>query len=66
MHAEQADRTRLNDLSGRVIGCAFTVMNTLGVGVLEKVQENALAQELRDSGLALEQQHSQGDITMAL
>jgi GxxExxY protein len=58
MHAEHADSTRLNDLSGRVIGCAFTVLNTLGVGFLEKVYENALVQELRDAGLAVQQQHS--------
>ena len=58
MHAEHADSARLNDLSGRVIGCAFTVLNTLGAGFLEKVYENALAQELRDSGLAGEQQRS--------
>jgi GxxExxY protein len=58
MHAEHADSTRLNDLSGRVIGCAFTLLNTLGAGFLEKVYENALAQELRDAGLAVEQQHS--------
>src|SRR5262245_49878382 len=37
----------LNVLSGRVIGCAFTVLNALGVGFLEKVYENALALELR-------------------
>jgi hypothetical protein len=36
MHAEHADSTRLNDLSGQVIGCAFIVLNTLGVGFLEK------------------------------
>jgi hypothetical protein len=30
MHAEHADSERLNDLPGRVIGCAFTVVNTLG------------------------------------
>jgi len=43
MHAKHADNSRLNDLSGRVIGCAFTVLNTLGAGFLEKVYENALA-----------------------
>ena len=36
MHAEHADSDRLNDLSRRVIGCAFTVLNTLGAGFLEK------------------------------
>ncbi len=58
MHAEHADSARLNDLSGRVIGCAFAVLNTLGAGFLEKVYENALVQELRDAGLAVEQQCS--------
>jgi GxxExxY protein len=58
MHAEHADSARLNELSGRVIGCAFTVLNTLGAGFLEKVYENALAQELRDAGLGVEQQRS--------
>lgn len=58
MHAEHADAARLNELSGRVIGCAFTVLNTLGTGFLEKVYENALALELRDVGLAVVQQSS--------
>jgi hypothetical protein len=44
-----ADSTVLNDLSGRVIGCAFTVLNTLGAGLLEKVYENALAIEMRST-----------------
>jgi GxxExxY protein len=43
-------------ISERVIGCAFTVANTLGSGFLEKVYENALALELREAGLAVEQQ----------
>jgi GxxExxY protein len=54
MHADSAV---LNDLSGRVIGCAFTVLNTLGAGFLEKVYENALAIEMRAAGLAIVQQH---------
>ena len=58
MHAEHADSNRLNDLSGRVIGCAFTVLNTLGVGFLEKVYENAPACELRASGFSVVQQCS--------
>jgi hypothetical protein len=32
MHAKHANSDRLNDLSRRVIGCAFTVLNTLGAG----------------------------------
>ncbi len=51
-----ADSDRLNDLSGRVIGCAFTVLNTLGAGFLEKVYENALAHELAAAGLSIAQQ----------
>jgi GxxExxY protein len=53
-----ADGTGLNDLSRRVIGCAFTVLNTLGAGFAEKVYENALAIELRAAGLAVAQQCS--------
>ena len=53
-----ADSDRLNDLSGRVIGCAFTVLNTLGAGFLEKVYENALAHELGAAGLIVVQQCS--------
>jgi GxxExxY protein len=57
IHAEHADNAVLmNDLSGRVIGCALTVLNTLGAGFLEKVYENALSIEMRATGLAIEQQ----------
>jgi GxxExxY protein len=35
-----------NDLSQRVIGCAYEVSNTLGVGFLESVYEKALCVEL--------------------
>lgn len=58
IHAEHADNVvLLNDLSRRVIGCAFTVINSLGAGFLEKVYENSLAIELREAGLAIVQQH---------
>lgn len=39
-----------------MIGCAYTVSNTLGAGFLEKVYENALAYEIRKTGLKVEQQ----------
>ena len=55
------DRASLNDLSARIIGCAFIVANTLGSGFLEKVYENALAHELRKAGIDAIQQH---DITV--
>jgi GxxExxY protein len=51
-----ADRARLDQLSGTVIGCTFTVSNALGAGFLDRVYENALARELRDAGLAVAQQ----------
>jgi GxxExxY protein len=38
-------------LSQRVIGCAFEVSNTLGVGYFEKVYERALCVELEKAGL---------------
>ena len=46
----------INELTEIVIGKAFVVSNTLGVGFLEKVYENALAVELRETGLKVEQQ----------
>jgi GxxExxY protein len=45
-----------DELTEKIIGCAFTVSNTLGAGYLEKVYENALAHELRKAGLTVEQQ----------
>jgi GxxExxY protein len=51
-----ADSKRLDEISERVIGCAFTVANTLGAGFLEKVYENALAHELTKAGLMVRQQ----------
>ena len=47
---------RLAELTERVIGCAYTVSNTLGHGCLEKVYENSLAHELRKAGMQVEQQ----------
>jgi len=43
-------------MTERIIGCAYTVANGLGVGFLEKGDENALAHELRKAGLTEEQQ----------
>ena len=48
---------KLNPITEKIIGCAYTVSNTLGVGFLEKVYENALAHELRKAGLRVAQQH---------
>jgi GxxExxY protein len=44
------------DLTGRVIGAAFEVSNTLGIGFLEKVYERALLRELALRGIRAEGQ----------
>jgi GxxExxY protein len=51
-----ANRHRLNEISEKVIGCAFRVHNILGCGFLERVYENALVIELRKAGLKIIQQ----------
>jgi GxxExxY protein len=48
----------MNALTEQIIGCAYTVANTLGHGFLEKVYENALAHELRKNGLDVRCQFS--------
>ena len=47
----------VNVLTGRIIGCALTVLHGLGPGFLEKVYERALVHELRKAGLAVSRQH---------
>jgi GxxExxY protein len=54
--SDEIELTKLNAISERIIGCAFRVHNVMGYGFLEKVYENALAHELRKSGLTCEQQ----------
>jgi GxxExxY protein len=46
----------LNPVTEKVIGCAYTVSNTLGAGFSEKVYENALAHELHKRRLKVQQQ----------
>jgi len=50
------NENRMNEISGMIINCCFTVSNKLGVGFLEKVYENSLLIELRKSGLMAESQ----------
>lgn len=45
-----------DDLTQKIIGCAYKVHNTLGPGFLEKVYENALRIELVKLGLKVKQQ----------
>jgi GxxExxY protein len=51
------DEDNLNQITEKIIGCAFKVGNTLGCGFLEKCYENALALELRKVGLDVQTQH---------
>lgn len=46
----------INQITERVIGCAFAVGKVLGPGFLEKVYENALVHEIKKAGLRVEQQ----------
>ncbi len=46
----------INNLTHKVIGCAYKVHNVLGSGFLEKVYENALTIELKRRGIDARQQ----------
>lgn len=49
-------RSRIDEVSEKIIGCSFAVGNRLGCGFLEKIYENALVIELRKAGLRVAQQ----------
>ena len=51
-----ARRLELDQITRRIIGCAYAVANELGPGFLEKVYENALFHELVKLGLVVAQQ----------
>ena len=48
---------KLNEITEKIIGCAYAVSNALGCGFLEKVYENAFAHQLRKAGLDIKQQY---------
>lgn len=50
------DEEQSKKITGKIIGGAFKVSNSLGSGFLEKVYENALFIELTKSGLAVKHQ----------
>ena len=56
MQMDEGDARLLQPVTGRIIGCDFKVANRLGHGFIEKVYENALAHEMRKSGLGVVQQ----------
>jgi GxxExxY protein len=49
-------RSKLDQITEKIIGCVHQVSNVLGPGFLEKVYENALGVELRLAGLRVTQQ----------
>ena len=46
----------VNNITEKIIGCAYRVSNSLGIGFVEKVYENALVHEIQKSGLTVAQQ----------
>jgi GxxExxY protein len=53
-----AERRRLNELSGRVIGLCIEIHRELGPGLLESAYEECLAYELSKAGLRFERQRA--------
>ena len=51
MNAEELRRKDLNELTERIIGCAYEVCKVLGCGFLERVYENALMHEMTRRGI---------------
>ena len=51
-----AQRNKLNELSGRVIGLGIDIHRELGPGLLESAYEECLAYELSKAGLRFERQ----------
>lgn len=51
-----AELSRTNGLTERIIGCAIQVHRELGAGLLESIYENALCIELETAGLRFQRQ----------
>src|SRR6266481_10080279 len=54
----EAERQRLNELSGKVIGLCIEIHRELGPGLLESAYEECLAYELTKSGHRFERQRA--------
>jgi GxxExxY protein len=50
------DDQRFDSITRTIIGCAYRLGSALGCGFMEKVYENALAHEIRKTGLKVLQQ----------
>ena len=46
-----------NEITRKIIGCSYEVSNTLGIGFVEKVYENALTHLCRKIDLSVSQQY---------
>ena len=55
----EAQRKKLNELSGQVIGLCIEIHRELGPGLLESAYEECLAYELSRAGLRFERQKAQ-------
>jgi len=51
------DELTIDQLTEKIIASAFGVSNTLGIGFVEKVYENAYAHRMRKDGLKVVQQY---------
>ncbi len=49
-------RAKYNGITEKIIAAGYKVLNALGAGFIEMVYENAMAIELREMGLIVEQQ----------
>lgn len=58
MIGQRATDLEFEELTEKVIGCAYAVHNAMGFGFLESVYEKCLVIELRKAGLACRAQHS--------
>jgi len=51
------EETTIDKITEKIIASAFKVSNTLGIGFVEKVYENAHAHQMRKDSLKVVQQH---------
>lgn len=54
MHTDKNEEYKYQELTGKIISCAFEVQNNLGCGFLEKVYQRALIYEFQTNGLKVE------------
>jgi len=50
-------KLEINELTGKIIGCAIEAHRVLGPGLLESTYRKCLARELHENGIAFELEH---------